>query len=307
MSPPRRLHRLPVILLAMVCLPTGSAGAAPSWADAQKIFSARCTVCHSGKDAPLGLRLDTLDDALKGSARGPVLKPNNAKESELIRRVKGESQPRMPLIGDPLSAEEIARLEAWVAAGLPAGEAVAPAAASPEKVKPIDPNRPPTFTEVESIFLKRCAKCHKDNGIMGAPPEGLRLDSYANVIAGGERVALIPGKPDHSELIRRVEGKAEPRMPFDGPPWLEPEDIALLRRWIAEGAKDKDGRPAPIPVGREVRFRGKMTGPFSVDGARYLSSGDIRIDNNPRPGDQIEVRGTVDTEGNVRATRLRQR
>jgi hypothetical protein len=142
---------------------------------------------------------------------------------------------------------------------------------------------------------------------MGAPPEGLRLDSYANVIAGGERVALIPGKPDHSELIRRVEGNAGPRMPFDGPPWLEPEDIALLRRWVAGGAKDSEGKLAPIPVGREVRFRGKMTGPSSVDGALFESSGQIRINKNPEPGDQIEVRGTVDAEGNVRATRLRQR
>jgi mono/diheme cytochrome c family protein len=161
MPPLQHLPRLAVILLAMVCLPISPTLAEPSWADAQKIFSARCTVCHSGKDAPLGLRLDTLEDALKGSARGPVLKPKNAKESELIRRVKGESQPRMPLIGDPLSGEEIARLEAWVAAGLPAGEAAAPAAASPEKVKPIDPNQPPTFAEVEPIFLKRARNATK--------------------------------------------------------------------------------------------------------------------------------------------------
>ncbi len=307
MPSPQRLPRLAVILLGMVCLPITPTLAEPTWADAQKIFSARCTVCHSGKDAPLGLQLDTFDGAMKGSARGPVLKSKNAKESELIRRVKGESQPRMPLIGDPLSSEEIASLEAWVAAGLPAGEAAVPAATSPEKARPLDPNQPPTFTEIESIFLKRCAKCHKDNGIMGAPPEGLRLDSYANIIAGGERVALIPGKPDHSEILRRVEGKAEPRMPFDGPPWLEPEDIALLRRWIADGAKDKDGKPAPIPVGREIRFRGKMTGPSAVDRAPFLSSEETRIDDELQPGDQIEVRGTVDAEGDVRATRLRQR
>ena len=48
-----------------------------------------------------------------------------------------------------------------------------------------------TFAHIAPILLKRCVKCHKKNGLMGRPPEGLRLDSYAHVIAGGDRLAVI--------------------------------------------------------------------------------------------------------------------
>lgn len=298
-------HLAVLMCSALAFLPKAAAAGEPTWPDIQKIFAQRCTICHSGKDPPFRLRLDTLQSALKGSERGPVLKRNNSKESELIRRVKGESQPRMPLTGPPLSEEEISQLERWVAAGMPAGKEVA--AVEDGKPPTVAPGERETFEQVESIFLKRCAKCHKDDGIMGAPPEGLRLDTYANILAGGERVVLIPGKPDHSELIRRVEGKAQPRMPFDGPPWLDTEDISLLRKWIGEGAKDKQGQSAPIPVGREVRFRGTMTGPTSIDGAEFLAGEGVRRDKAPAPGDQIEIRGNVNERGDIEATRIRGR
>lgn len=142
---------------------------------------------------------------------------------------------------------------------------------------------------------------------MGPPPEGLRLDSYANVIAGGERLVIVPGKPGLSELIRRIEGKALPRMPFDGPPWLDEEDLQLLRQWVQQGARNAEGEQMPIPEGRKVRFRGLMTGPSAVDGAEFILGDDARIDKDPRVGDQIELRGVVDEAGNVRASRLRKR
>lgn len=299
---------LAILLTAAIAVP-GSlrAQTAPTWLQAVKLFAEKCTLCHSGDDAPLGLRLDTLKGALKGSENGPVLVAGKPDESELIRRIRGESEPRMPLTGPPfLSDGEIAILEQWVSAGLPAGGAAA-AAAEPRQPPRPGPGDIATFEYVESIFLKHCAKCHKDNGKMGPPPERLRLDSYANIVAGGERLALLPGNPGFSEIIRRVEGKAQPRMPFDGPPWLDEEDIGLLRQWIAQGARDADGKPAPVPVGREVRFRGRMTGMWSIDGVPFLVDERTRIDKSPRIGDQVEVRGIIDLSGQVRAYRLRRR
>jgi hypothetical protein len=55
----------------------------------------------------------------------------------------------------------------------------------------------------------------------------------------GRRI-IVPGKPDESELIARVTSSdPEARMPYHAPP-LPPQQIALLRRWIKEGAKWED-------------------------------------------------------------------
>jgi mono/diheme cytochrome c family protein len=224
----------------------------------------------------------------------------------------------MPLVGDPLAAEEIALLESWVEAGLPEGEAeAAPVGAegpAPEAQEPSGPaeaalpkpGEPVTYAHVEPIFLRRCAECHSDANPDG-PQEGLRLDSYEHVLAGGERLVLIPGNPEASEIVRRIEGVAQPRMPFNGPPWLSEEQIAAIRAWIEQGAPDADGRPAPIPVGREVRYRGILTGPEEIDGIRFRITGGTRIDDRPSVGQEAELRGVVESDGGISATRLRDR
>lgn len=302
---------------------------APDWSVLGPFFAQRCTLCHSGADAPLDLHLDSYEGAMRGSRDGPVLVAGDIEGSELIRRVKGLSEPRMPLVGDLLTEEEIARIESWILAGLPEGAAegdavaegggaepgaaeeaggteAAPDAAPPSEPPVPGPGDPVTFAHVERIFLQRCALCHSD-AREGGPPEGLRLDSLGNILAGGERLALIPGNPEASEIVRRIEGKARPRMPHDGPPWLSEEQIALIRRWIAEGAADADGRPAPVPVGREVRFRGLMTGPEEIDGIGFAVTAGTRIDERPGVGQEAEVRGVVTEEGAIEATRMRDR
>ncbi len=84
----------------------------------QPLFTERCIKCHSGDDPPRGLRLDSYDSVLAGGTYRPVVIPGNPAESEITRRIKGESTPRMPFDGPPfLSAAEIASIEAWIAAG----------------------------------------------------------------------------------------------------------------------------------------------------------------------------------------------
>ncbi len=84
----------------------------PSWTDIGALFEERCTMCHSGEGAPLGLRLDSLEAAIAGSVNGPVLVSGDPDASELVRRIRGESQPRMPLVGGGLeSRPDCARRE----------------------------------------------------------------------------------------------------------------------------------------------------------------------------------------------------
>jgi len=117
----RQLLASAIAVFALVC-GDASAGSEVSlgWAEVSAVFAERCVMCHSAiAGASRGLRLDDYDAALIGSERGLVLIPGKAAESELIRRLRGQSVPRVPFLSRPLPEEEIALIEGWIAAGLP--------------------------------------------------------------------------------------------------------------------------------------------------------------------------------------------
>lgn len=277
---------------------------APTFDEVGALFAERCVVCHSGEDAPLGLHLDTLEGVLKGSENGPVV-ANGDGSSVILQRLRGEAEPQMPLDGPPfLESAQIAMVEAWVMAGMPAGDT--DPGPVPERRRP-GPGEPVLWSDVEPIFLKACIKCHSDNSKLGAPPEGLRLDSLENVLKGGDRLVLLPGDPEMSEVWRRITGLADPRMPFDGPPWLPEGDIHMIRDWIAQGAPDAEGVKAAIPAGSHIRLRGVLTGEAEIDGAGFVIDDGTRVDDGPEIGEQAEMRGVVQPDGSVRAERFRDR
>lgn len=83
--------------------------------------------------------------------------------------------------------------------------------------------------DVLPILTQNCVKCHGGEG-------GLYLDNYDHVMAGGSSGAVvIPGKPDQSELVERIEGVAQPRMPLDAPA-LPSNEINTIVTWVEEGA-----------------------------------------------------------------------
>src|SRR5262245_37813995 len=56
--------------------------------------------------------------------------------------------------------------------------------------------------EIESVLIKRCSECHGPD----QQKAKLRLDSRPSALQGGKsgKPAVIPGDPDHSELLRRI-------------------------------------------------------------------------------------------------------
>lgn len=94
--------------------------------------------------------------------------------------------------------------------------------------------------QIQPIFTQSCVQCHSGP----SAPQGLQLDSqnsYADLVnvtssqvPGLKRVA--PGDDDNSYLVQKIEGTAQvgARMPIGGQ--LSGSEIALVRRWIAEGA-----------------------------------------------------------------------
>src|SRR5690606_43209 len=69
-----------------------------------------------------GLRLDLEDAAKDPSRKSPAIVPGDPSRSEILRRiVSTDPSERMPPpeAGDPLSPEEAAIIERWIAAGAP--------------------------------------------------------------------------------------------------------------------------------------------------------------------------------------------
>ena len=298
--------RFPAAVLAAL-LPCAAHAQRVTYDDVAPILAARCVMCHAGAGAPLALRLDSLQGLLKGSKNGPVVKAADAQGSELIRRLKGLSQPRMPMTGPPyLSEPEIQLFERWVASGLEAGSGASAASAAQAPPARPGPGEAVTYAHVAPIFATRCAKCHAPNGLMGPAPEGYVLTSYEATLASSDRARVVPGAAAASELVRRIRGQARPRMPFDGPPYLSDGEIALITAWVNQGARSADGKRAAVPAGAQLRLHGTLGAASRLDDLS-LAPGSPRRDGNPGVGDYVEVRGRLGEDGSVVPLRIRRR
>jgi len=91
--------------------------------------------------------------------------------------------------------------------------------------------------QIRPILSENCIACHGPDE--KARKAKLRLDDEASAKADRKGdIAIVPGKPELSSLIQRIESKdPEEVMP---PPkqhkTISPEQLALLKTWIAQGA-----------------------------------------------------------------------
>ena len=94
--------------------------------------------------------------------------------------------------------------------------------------------------KIRPVLVKQCYSCHsaKAKILRG----GLRLDNRQAVARGGETgPAVLPGKPAESLVLEYISGD-DPAMPLGADP-LDPQQVDLISRWIAQGARD-DTPPA---------------------------------------------------------------
>jgi len=88
--------------------------------------------------------------------------------------------------------------------------------------------------DVRPVLSENCLYCHGPDA--NHRQADLRLDLREAAI---EMQAIVPGDPDASELIRRIESDDpdEQMPPADSHKSLTPQQVELLRRWVQEGAE----------------------------------------------------------------------
>ena len=97
--------------------------------------------------------------------------------------------------------------------------------------------------KIRPLLVQHCFECHSED----AEESGLRLDSLAAILRGGERgPAIVAGKPDESLLISAVRHGELLKMPPKRK--LSSAEVADLEQWVARGANWPGAQPLANPA-----------------------------------------------------------
>jgi len=196
--------------------------------DIQSIFKDNCVACHAEKSPQGELDLRSKAAIVKGGKSGPAMVVGSSASSLLMDKVVLGVMPP----GDArLSREQVDTLRLWIDKGAPrnAADLTRASGAASDQL---------TEHEILPVFQLRCVACHGKRKQEG----GLDLRTVAGRIKGGKSgPALVPGDPDASLLIHRIESGEMP------PPELQlmnsvrpltEAELQKVRSWIAAGAPE---------------------------------------------------------------------
>lgn len=110
----------------------------------------------------------------------------------------------------------------------------------PAKTPPAEPAKaaagPVSFLkDVAPILVQNCIACHNPR----KSESKYTMTTFAQLAKGGQQgegITLEPGDPDASRFVELIRPDGSPRMPYKQDP-LSPEKIAIIERWVKEGAK----------------------------------------------------------------------
>jgi DNA-binding beta-propeller fold protein YncE len=141
-----------------------------------------------------------------------------------------------------------------------------------------------SFSEkIAPILIAKCIACHGPEKAKG----GFRAHTFEQFIRPGKSksASIEPGKPEESEVFRRLTAKDEDdRMPQKDEP-LSAQQIELFRQWILEGAKLDRGEatallstivpksPYPVPPEKYPRPVPILALAFNSAGTELFASG----------------------------------
>ena len=143
------------------------------------------------------------------------------------------------------------RLAAFTLPALLAALVLVPAARPASAAEPapaLDPAAVDFFEKkIRPVLTEHCAGCHSADAAKNKKLKGgLRLDTRAGVLAGGDSgAAIVPGKPAESLLLTTLKYNGDVQMPPKGK--LPDAVIKDFEKWIAMGAPDPRGDTAVAP------------------------------------------------------------
>ncbi|AGA27023.1 c-type cytochrome domain-containing protein [Singulisphaera acidiphila] len=157
-----------------------------------------------------------------------------------------------------------------------------------------EPPRPPTapgpvsfLDDVAPLLVQKCIACHNAK----KAESKYDLTTFTRLAKGGQQgvdITLEPGQPEESRLVELIRHDGEPRMPHKQGP-LASEAVALIERWVKEGARYDGDNPDEDWVAllrRRARIivpeRYQTTVPiasvaFSPDGTAVATSGNHEV------------------------------
>ena len=227
------------------------------------ILRSRCGSCHGEATRMSGLNLTTYAGAMAGGTTRVII-PGNPDSSKLITKVAGGGHPgrlsaqELDIVKQWIASGAPGVRRAEPPPETPPAQTTPPATTPPVQETPVtstgapeilEPNHPEqaistsTYTwedQIGAIFQNRCSACHGDSTQMS----GLKLTTYETAIAGGRggaggtggaggaggtNAVIIPGKPDDSILVQKMEAGGHPGQ-------LTDEELAMVRQWILIGA-----------------------------------------------------------------------
>ncbi len=218
---------------------------------------AKCGNCHVNQ-AKGGLNFASYEVLERGFKGKLMIQKGDAKNSEGVREIESGNMPKGGLKVD---AAELAMFKKWINDGAKfdgqdpkamLASLVGAKAAAPAKAKPPEEPAIPLVaaTGKETVSFARdiapmlagaCLNCHGtgNNNDKG----GLRMNQFANLLKGGDSGRIVnPAKAADSLIVKKLKGTAGDRMPLNGKAWSD-KQIALVEKWIAEGAKYDGGDP----------------------------------------------------------------
>lgn len=90
-------------------------------------------------------------------------------------------------------------------------------------------------TEIKPLFNSKCITCHGGVKKQGGFSVLFRSEAVGKTKSG--KYGIVPGDPDRSEMIRRINAKdPEDRMPYHHEP-LSRKEITTLTNWVKQGAR----------------------------------------------------------------------
>src|SRR5262245_48476939 len=152
------------------------------------------------------------------------------------RTIRGRSDPRGSLMRlmRSFACASLALVVLW-----PAFALAEPPASMPDKVS--------YAREVLPLFQQHCMGCHQPAKAGG----GYLMTSRDELLKQGDsgEAGIVPGNPDASHVLAQISRKdgKPPAMPKNKPA-LTPHEIALISKWIAQGAVDDTPATARVRI-----------------------------------------------------------